>query len=621
MSLWFKYNGQHTGTLNNQVLIARGDPTTTKDAIFMMLMINAQDFPSTKPKLTFSLRPNDDGQIKDATPNVYINVGQWYHVVAVYEGSETGTTYLRVYINDSGYSSSHVFPVVDFIGGGQYPLNIGYWDKFATNRYPFNGAIDEILIYNRALSASEVHDIYTDGLAGKPHCRPGNYFPLITSTPDETAFEDSLYSYTLTADDYDEGTLSYAAEILPDWLTFAPGTQVLSGTPTNDDVGDHTVKLMVSDGTTEVYQEFTLTVENTNDPPVFTSTAVTTATEGSAYTYLVQASDPDGDVLTYSAEVIPSWLSFDPVTKILIGIPQRDDVGDNAVSLKITDGDFEVFQDFIIAVSSNNNPPVVTSTAPTVVDNYSEYFYLMTAYDADPGDVLTYRAESVPSWLTFDPVTHILSGTPEKRDVGDHAVSLAVSDGYDETMQDFTINVRDVNTAPQVVSEPSDTAKVGQLYTYFVQVVDHESDPLAFTGTIIPGWLVFDPNSRVLSGTPAESDLGDHNVIITVSDGAFTIIHQFSIKVVPKWGVGIEPASDLISGVFPNPASDYVIFEFTGAASRVEISDLSGKVLVNMSVESGMNRVQIDLSQLESGMYMFRVFDNEMVQTGKLIIN
>ena len=96
------------------------------------------------------------------------------------------------------------------------------------------------------------------------------------------------------------------------------GTADLSGTPTNDDVGDHSVVLMVNDGTETVNQEFTITVANTNDAPVFTSTAIEEATEDVAYTYTATASDVDvGDELTFAVPTLPDWLTYDIGTQVL----------------------------------------------------------------------------------------------------------------------------------------------------------------------------------------------------------------------------------------------------------------------------------------------------------------
>ena len=95
-----------------------------------------------------------------------------------------------------------------------------------------------------------------------------------------TATEDAAYSYTFTVNDVDVGdTLTLSAPTLPAWLSFDTGTGILSGTPTNAEVGTHNVVLRVNDGTVDVDQSFTITVGNTNDAPTITSTAVTTATE------------------------------------------------------------------------------------------------------------------------------------------------------------------------------------------------------------------------------------------------------------------------------------------------------------------------------------------------------
>ena len=623
ISMWFKYNGQHTGIETNQVLIARGD-YFDNPAIWMCLMIDVEHY--ANPRMSFSLRPRyNDAPTKEINIATTVTTGAWHHVAVVYDGAASGDIEIRFYLD-----GVRPLPFTHYWSVGcqfksddaePYDLTAGYWaDYIPSLTYPFNGEMDEILIYKKALSDAEVQQIRNDGLAGKPNCRPGNYFPLITSDPVTTAYEDSLYTYTFIGDDYEGEPLAYSAVDIPAWLTFNPETGVLSGTPSNDDVGPHTVELSATDGTTEVTQEFTVTVINVNDPPEFTSTPKTTAKEGVVYTDVATATDPDGDDLEFWAEIIPGWLTFDTETQVLAGIPGREDVGDNQVKLIVSDGMADAEQEFIIIVDSDNNSPVVTSTPPAAVDNYSEYYYQMTAYDPD-GDELNYSAVNVPYWLTFDAVTQELSGTPTKINVGDHAVSLVVSDGYSDTPHDFTITVRDVNTAPQVVGEdPKDTATVGVLYTYFVQAVDYDNDDLTLVGVNIPLWMNFDENTGVLSGIPAQTDIGPHTVLITISDGALITPFQFIITVV-SGGTGIEPVEDMVSGIYPNPARDYVVFEFTKEVSRVEISDLAGKILISKIVEKGRNRVQIDVTGLNNGMYIFRVFDKADYQTGKLIIN
>ncbi len=618
VSLWFKYNGQHLPDPNNQVLIGRGSPALYDEMLYLFMI----DVTSGTPKLNFTLRPKSATDDIKSVLSDPISQGQWYHAVAVYQGGAPGEACtLNIYLNTVRSWVSQIFENVDFIGDGVFDLNIGYWDKYETNRYSFNGSMDEILVYDKALSISEVSEIYNDGIAGKPHCKPGNYYPLFSSVPVLTAAQDMLYSYTVTASDYDNDPLTLSAVTLPSWLTFNPTTGLLSGTPTNLNVGVHPVSLKATDGSIEIFQNFDITVTNTNDPPAFTSDPVTTISEGEAYTYFVSAEDPDGDALVYSAPVLPSWLSFNPATKVLIGIPKRTDAGDNPVQIVVSDGIFQITQDFTIVVESNNNKPIITSVPVKIVDNYQEYEYTMTAFDADVADVLTFTPEIIPSWASFNTTTHVLSGTPEKRHVGDHPVTLVVSDGYEDVKQEFVITVRDVNTPPVINSVPYETAEVNELYAYLIDVTDYEGDPITYSGTIIPTWMTFNANSKVLSGIPTDANLGPHTVMITVSDGVFTINHMFTVTVVNT--TGIEISGKLVAGVYPNPSKDYVVFEFIEQASTIEITDLSGKVLIHKSIATGDFKVQINVSELENGMYMFRVFNESMSQhqTGKIVIN
>ncbi|SVE52396.1 uncharacterized protein METZ01_LOCUS505250, partial [marine metagenome] len=166
----------------------------------------------------------------------------------------------------------------------------------------------------------------------------------ITSSALTSATEDAIYSYTVTATDGDGTAPTFAAPTLPSWLSFNASTKVLSGTPLNAHVGAHQVKLTVSDAFGTVDTLFTITVDNVNDAPVFTSTALTIAIENTAYSYTVSSSDADGTTLAYTAPTLPSWLSFDASTKVLSGTPLNADVGAHDVKLSVSDGTVTVDQ-------------------------------------------------------------------------------------------------------------------------------------------------------------------------------------------------------------------------------------------------------------------------------------
>jgi len=261
-----------------------------------------------------------------------------------------------------------------------------------------------------------------------------NDAPIFTSTPVTSAAEDTVYIYNVTATDVDVGdTLTITGT--PAWLTLTDhgnGTATLTGTPTNDDVGDHLAELTLTDSADGTdTQNFTITVANTNNAPVITSTPVTTVDEDDAYSYIFTASDVDaGDELTLSVPTLPCWLSFAPETGVLSGTLTNDEVGDHAVVLRVNDGTVDVDQNFTITVTNTNDAPTITGTPATSVDEDTAYSFTPTADDIDAGDTLTFSIENKPVWASFDTGTGSLTGTPNNDDVGNYpGIVITVTDG------------------------------------------------------------------------------------------------------------------------------------------------------------------------------------------------
>ena len=71
------------------------------------------------------------------------------------------------------------------------------------------------------------------------------------------------------------------------------------------------IHIEVNDGTVKSSDVTnTITITPVNDEPIFTSQAVTSVNEGSAYTYNFTATDADGDVLTFTTPTKPGWLNL-----------------------------------------------------------------------------------------------------------------------------------------------------------------------------------------------------------------------------------------------------------------------------------------------------------------------
>jgi len=102
-----------------------------------------------------------------------VNDGQWHHVTATYDG-----TNIFLYVDGTLDVSA---PATGSIVPNSEPVCIGV-NAQGTGGLPmyfFNGLLDEVSLYNRALTASEIQAIYAAGSGGK--CPPS--VPIIISQP------------------------------------------------------------------------------------------------------------------------------------------------------------------------------------------------------------------------------------------------------------------------------------------------------------------------------------------------------------------------------------------------------------------------------------------------------
>jgi len=87
-----------------------------------------------------------------------------------------------------------------------------------------------------------------------------------------------------------------------------------------------------------------------NSSPVIESDPVTTAKEGAIYTYDVEATDPNEDTLTYSLTVSPTGMTINSTTRVITWTPTEDQVGENEVVVKVSDGSKSTTQSFTVTV-------------------------------------------------------------------------------------------------------------------------------------------------------------------------------------------------------------------------------------------------------------------------------
>ncbi len=289
-----------------------------------------------------------------------------------------------------------------------------------------------------------------------------NDAPEITSTPVTSINEDELYSYYFFYRDVDLGDqVTVSIESKPDWLSFDPSIRRLYGTPENNEVGVHSVAVKVTDvyGATGE-QSFSIKVDNQNDAPTLSNAILDqTIAEDNALNFQLASNifdDVDaGDVLTYSASLangaaLPSWLTFNATSRSFNGTPTNSNIGIIDVQATATDSGSESVSDtFSITVSNTNDAP---ERLNSTISNNIRWDGHLTSSDiiyrnfSDPdivhGDSLKYSIEMkevglVPSWISINETTGILSVTPPIIDVRENPKTYQL-DSYNSSSGEYS---------------------------------------------------------------------------------------------------------------------------------------------------------------------------------------
>ncbi|MBX9459550.1 MAG: putative Ig domain-containing protein [Rhizobium sp.] len=338
----------------------------------------------------------------------------------------------------------------------------------------------------------------------------------------------------------------------------------------------------------------------TQDTPFifqFPAGTFTDADVGTTLTYAVWSAGDGG--------ALPSWLSFDGVTRTFSGTPRNDDVGILSIDVRADDGAGGTARDsFDIIIANTNDDPVLTNPIGVQSAHVGYVFSFgvpaNTFTDADPGAALSYSAQpagggALPAWLSFDVATGTFSGMPASGDAGSVSIDVIADDGQGGTVTDtFSIVIADTSDALVVANAiPNQSATEGASFTYqfgsgtFANV-DASVMPLLYSaqlhgGDPLPAWLSFDAATRTFSGTPANGDVGTLSVVVLADDGnGKTASDTFEIVV-----ANMNDAPGVVNPIANQNATEDAAFNFQFAASTFYDIDVADTLTYSAQLAGG----------------------------------
>ena len=433
-----------------------------------------------------------------------VNDGQWHHVAAVYDGAN-----MFLYV-DGTLDGSHA--ATGLIAQTSDPLCIGansqaFVPSCGCNQlgYFFNGLIDEVSLYKRALSASEIKAIYDAGSAGKFAAAP-SMLPYLDTDRDgipdfwEVTFGQNPTNASNNQLSTNVNYLGYTdLEEYLNWLAMPHALTV-----TNTPVG---VDLYLMSGNSGLL-----------------SFSVTNPVNGTVYLTNVLGSVTNTGPFSNSIAIFTPANNFSGYASFDYYVTNNDTVayfGPVTVSVVVSAIP-------VVFAAVNTNAPVLATNLPAqTIDELTTLTVTNTATDANTNLTLTYTVTMAidtntmiaNGWpLTYATTTPapaidangIITWTPsEAQGPGVYIITTVVSDNGvppATATNSFSVTVNEVNTPPfWPPNVPSQTNySIGALTTLVVTNTAMDSDippnPLTYLLSGPPG-AVIDTNG-IITWTP-----------------------------------------------------------------------------------------------------------------------
>ena len=341
----------------------------------------------------------------------------------------------------------------------------------------------------------------------------------------------------------DQGTRNYSYSL--------DDNNVLVDALSTNDTLTEIFQISVSDGTSlSNVQELAVTIAGVNDEMtnLRLSKSSLSEYEFGATVGQILVSDPENADLTYTLATSGDNDFFEITQAGMLKLKdvnkaEFNDRPSYSIFLTVSDDVHNISGQFEIAVLDINLAPALAIKTLNQTANEDSIFTLTLPdkmFTDGDDETLTISSsliggETLPTWLNFDADTKVFSGTPMNDHVGVLNISIQAEDRFGLTAEDqFALTISNTNDAPTFIKDPVLTIFEDNIYAYDIEVDD--VDVLDSVSVIVdtkPSWLSFDMNSRLLSGIPTNSAVGDHKVVLRAVDSlSAETIQEFSISVI-----------------------------------------------------------------------------------------
>jgi len=423
-----------------------------------------------------------------------------------------------------------------------------------------------------------------------------NAAPVLAAIGNRSVNEGATLSFTAAALDADlpSQTLSYALDVpsLALGMTINASTGVFSWSPTEAQGGlAPSVTITVTDnGTANLTdsETFTITVGDTNLPPVLAAIGNHNVSEGATLSFTASASDADlpSQTVTYSLDApsLALGMTIDASTGVFNWTPTEAQGGlAPSVTVSVTDngtGNLTDSETFTIFVSDINVAPVLAAIGNQSVNEGATLSFTARATDADlPNQTLTYSldAASLALGMKISASTGAFIWTPTEAQGGlTPSVTVTVTDNSTGNLTDsetFTIAVGDTNVAPVLAAIGNHSVIEGATLSFTASATDADLPSQTLTYSLDAASLALgmtiDASTGVFSWTPTEAQGGlVPSVTVSVTDngtGNLTDSETFTIT------VGDTNLAPVLAAIGNQRVNEGATLSFTASAADADL--------------------------------------------------
>ncbi|MFA4981677.1 MAG: putative Ig domain-containing protein, partial [Candidatus Omnitrophota bacterium] len=365
-----------------------------------------------------------------------------------------------------------------------------------------------------------------------------NTLPFLNIEGANSINEDDTLAVDLAASDEDGDPLTLSAVNVPDHANFTSvgNSGTFIWTPDYDQAGDYSIRFEVTDGVNIVAQDFPITVNNVNRPPVLNSIGNKTVDEVQALAFTVSATDPDGQTITYYVENLPDGAAFDSETGAFNWTPTYEQAAlyEN-ITFTASDGDLSDPETISIIVNNVNRSPVLSPIGNKLIDETMPLTFTLSSTDPDADDV-TYTCTNLPVGAALDPNTGVFTWTPAFPGTYENVHFVVTDDSPDGVLTDTEDIAIYVGYLPVIDPIGAQSIDEGQALSFTISGSDADNDPIAYSAANLPGGATFDAGTMTFSWIPGYDAAGtsqtkDYTLTFTISDGTGTDTENVTITV------------------------------------------------------------------------------------------